>query len=203
MERPKKTKEKILIESMKLFSVEGYDAVSIRTIADAVGVGNSALYKHYKSKQDIFDAIVERCRSHFLEKASAIQDRMVALDETPDREELEKLIEDTKQICLSMYEFQTENEWIVMFRRILLMEQFKNPKMGEVYRSFFIEMPQKGLTRLFQVLMEEGYMKKKEPEVLSMEIYAPFFLYHLDSGDKEKRKELFKKHLDYFFEENL
>ena len=45
------TKQRIIEESMKLFSVHGFEAVSIRTIADAVGVGNSALYKHFKSKK--------------------------------------------------------------------------------------------------------------------------------------------------------
>ena len=44
------TRDKIIEESLKLFSVEGFEAVSIRTIADAVGIGNSALYKHFKNK---------------------------------------------------------------------------------------------------------------------------------------------------------
>ncbi|MDD6306271.1 MAG: helix-turn-helix domain containing protein [Clostridiales bacterium] len=41
------TKQKIIEESMKLFSVNGFHAVSVRAIADAVGVRNSALYKHF------------------------------------------------------------------------------------------------------------------------------------------------------------
>ena len=72
MKREGNTKERILLESMKLFSVYGYEAVSIRAIAEAVGVGNSALYKHYKSKREILDAIVERCRSRFKEKSGEI-----------------------------------------------------------------------------------------------------------------------------------
>ena len=52
-------KEIIMEESLKLFSVYGFEAVSVRTIADKVGIGNSALYKHFESKQAIFDALVE------------------------------------------------------------------------------------------------------------------------------------------------
>ena len=68
MEHAKKrnTKQRILEESMKLFSVQGFDAVSIRAIADAVGVGNSALYKHFSSKAEILSAIVAYSKDYFL-----------------------------------------------------------------------------------------------------------------------------------------
>ena len=55
-----KTKDKILIEALSLFSVSGFSGVSVRDIAKAVGIRESAIYKHYKNKQDIFDCIVER-----------------------------------------------------------------------------------------------------------------------------------------------
>ena len=57
-QKGRNTKQKILEESMKLFSVSGFDTVSIRAIAEAVGVGNSALYKHFKSKKEILNEIV-------------------------------------------------------------------------------------------------------------------------------------------------
>ena len=62
------TKQRILEEAMKLFSIQGFDAVSIRTIADAVGVGNSALYKHFSSKQEILEAIVAYSMDYFIEQ---------------------------------------------------------------------------------------------------------------------------------------
>lgn len=43
---------------MRLFSQSGYDAVSVERIASAVGIKAPSLYKHFKSKQEIFDAIV-------------------------------------------------------------------------------------------------------------------------------------------------
>ena len=51
------TKQRILLEALRLFSRKGYDAVSVEQIADAVGVKAPSLYKHYKSKQDIFDVM--------------------------------------------------------------------------------------------------------------------------------------------------
>ena len=54
-----KTKDKILIEALSLFSVSGFSGVSVRDIAKAVGIRESAIYKHYKNKQQLFDTIVE------------------------------------------------------------------------------------------------------------------------------------------------
>lgn len=179
------TKEMILVESMKLFSVYGYDSVSIRMIAEAVGVRNSALYKHYKSKQAILDAIVERSKERF---CSQYEEAMQSMSESWN----------LKEICLSMYRFQTEDEWIVMFRRLLVMEQFKNEKMADLYREFFIELPVKSQTEIFLGLIENGIMKDRNAEVMAMELYAPFFLYHM--AGKENLKELFEQHVDNFIE---
>ncbi|HAS56392.1 MAG TPA: TetR/AcrR family transcriptional regulator, partial [Firmicutes bacterium] len=52
------TKEKIVDKALELFSIKGYEAVSVNEIAKAVGIRASSLYNHYPSKQAIFDAIV-------------------------------------------------------------------------------------------------------------------------------------------------
>lgn len=188
------TKEKILVESMKLFSVYGFDSVSIRTIADAVGVRNSALYKHYRNKQEIFDAIVEESKKRCLEQWSRAAGEIHGLDSL-------------KKICLDMFEYQTKNEWIAMFRRLLLIEKFKNPKMAEIYRKFFVEFPIRYQVEIFESLMEKGLMKKGNAKVYAMELYAPFYLYHFVEHDEDEIKKLFEEHVScfwnaYFIKEN-
>ncbi|MBU2701281.1 AcrR family transcriptional regulator [Sporomusaceae bacterium BoRhaA] len=54
------TKENILQAALRLFAKDGYEAVSVSTIAGELGMTKGALYKHYKNKRDIFDCIVER-----------------------------------------------------------------------------------------------------------------------------------------------
>ena len=56
----KNTKEKILEEALKLFAQRGYVGTSMSDIATALGVTKAALYKHYTSKQQILDSIVEK-----------------------------------------------------------------------------------------------------------------------------------------------
>jgi AcrR family transcriptional regulator len=68
----KNTKQKSVQESMKLFSIQGFDAVSIRTIAQAVGVRNSALYKHFKSKREILDEIISYLTEYYMDAANKV-----------------------------------------------------------------------------------------------------------------------------------
>ena len=52
-------KEKIFLVSIDLFSRYGYGGVSIRQIATNVGIKESSIYNHYKSKESILDAILD------------------------------------------------------------------------------------------------------------------------------------------------
>ncbi len=45
------TKERILTEALTLFSVKGYEPVTVAAIAEAVGIKAPSLYKHYKSNE--------------------------------------------------------------------------------------------------------------------------------------------------------
>lgn len=189
-QKGRNTKQRIIEESMRLFSVSGFDTVSIRTIAEAVGVGNSALYKHFKSKKEILNEIVSYSVDYFLKMG---QKQMMQIQS----------VEDLQMGCLAMFEFQTQDEWMVMFRRLLIIEQFKNPEMAAIYRRFFIELPVESQGKYFRQLMEKGIMKDGNENVLSMELYAPFYLYHLSTDSQEDLRELLKAHVKNFWENNI
>ena len=56
----RKTRELILQMALKLFSQKGFEAVSVRDIAAELELTAPALYVHFKSKQDILEAILRR-----------------------------------------------------------------------------------------------------------------------------------------------
>ncbi len=187
-EKKRNTKERILFESLKLFSTNGFEAVSVRTIAAMVGIGSSALYKHFESKQAIFDAIVEISKERYLKQClEAVSSKIRGLEQM-------------KELCINMFRYQTSDDWIVMFRRMLLIEQNRDKKMAAIYKEFFIDIPIKRQVEIFNKLMEYGLMKDKKPEVLAMELYAPFYMYHAVQIDEKEQLELFKTHTEYFFE---
>ena len=59
------TKEKIFNISIDLFSKKGYDSVSLREIADGVGIKKSSIYSHYPSKEAILMDILEYFERQF------------------------------------------------------------------------------------------------------------------------------------------
>lgn len=180
------TKEIIMEEALKLFSEKGFEAVSIRTIADAVGIGNSALYKHFKNKQAIFDAIVEASKERYLSQCQLVTSKIRTVDEV-------------KRICLTMFEYQTKDQWIVQFRQLLLLEKFHNENMAEIYKEFFVDIPLNTEIKIFKELQRNGMMVPGDPKVYAMELYAPFYLYHFVEHDYEEVKGLFMNHIDHFF----
>ena len=59
------TKEKIFDVSLDLFSKKGYDSVSLREIAEEVGIRKSSIYSHYSSKEAILMDIFNYLRNLF------------------------------------------------------------------------------------------------------------------------------------------
>ena len=67
------TKQKILNEALTLFSEKGYSAVYVADIAEAVGIKAPSLYKHFKSKREIFNAILEEIKQGYDKRAADLQ----------------------------------------------------------------------------------------------------------------------------------
>lgn len=179
------TKECIIFESLKLFSRNGFDAVSTRMIARSINASDAVIYKHFKSKQEILDCIIEECMTRFQKKHAEVN--------------IEKMSwTDVEKICMEMFVYQTTDEWITHFRQLLLIEQFKNPKMKEIYRQVFIDGPLQSMSSIFTQLIEQGYMKEGTPEVYAMELYGPFFMYHTVGGESEEIMKNLEEHVTRF-----
>lgn len=57
---PKQAIENIIAISAKLFVEKGYDKTSMQDIVDALGMSKGGIFHHFKSKEDIFNAVMER-----------------------------------------------------------------------------------------------------------------------------------------------
>lgn len=179
------TKENIIFESLKLFSVDGFEVVSTRMIARAIGASDAVIYKHFKSKQEIFDCIVEKCLERYSEYRSQVN------VEQMDWSDVEK-------VCMEMFHFQTTDEWIKPFRRLLILEQFKNPKMADIYKKIFVDIPISTMSAMFEQLIGLGYMKEGNTKVYAMELYSPFFLCHNLSDEDGEIEKMLKIHVSVF-----
>ena len=67
------TKERILETALELFAQNGYLGTSMNDIAQQLGFTKAALYKHYTSKQEILDRIVEHMNEMDYERAESYE----------------------------------------------------------------------------------------------------------------------------------
>lgn len=75
-------KNEILDAASRLFNEKGFDNTSTNDILEAVGIARGTLYHHFKSKEDIMDALIERQTAHILEAAQqTARDTSVSIEE--------------------------------------------------------------------------------------------------------------------------
>jgi AcrR family transcriptional regulator len=208
MEEHMTTREKILHEALTLFSVKGYDPVSVRDIAYAVGIKESSLYNHFKNKQDIFDSILEeysgRWETLFNQVSLTGEDKQFAVDERTINMYKNMTNEQFKAISATIFDYYMTDDINVKFRRMLTIEQYRNPDIALLFRRISFDDSIDFQSRLFAALMEAGCFIKTDPYVLALAFFSPIFLIFYKFGsDPEslaEAKALFLKHIDHFNE---
>lgn len=198
----KNTKREILDAALCLFADKGYDGVSVRDIAAAVGIRQSSLYKHYESKQDIFDHILKRMDEEYDEMSRGVHAPCGDMENIA-RVYADITTEELQQISRGMFRFWTEDPFASRFRRMLMIEQFKDFDGRRRYHEYLTEGPLRFMEDLFSRLSERGCFRAEDPRVMAMEFYGPITLLmaRYDSGaDREELAEMLDRHIAMFVE---
>src|SRR6478735_8382190 len=59
-------RDRILDRAIELFAVHGFEAMTMRMLGDAAGLDNSSLYRHFTSKTELANAVLDRVAGDFL-----------------------------------------------------------------------------------------------------------------------------------------
>ena len=179
------TKEKILIEALKLFSKKGYSAVYLSEIAEAVNIKTPSLYKHYKSKQDIFNSCVEA----FTLQIEKVRNELRIPGSKNKLYSYETINEqDLINIAKSLFIFYLKDDVASNFRKMLLIERYNNKKLNDIYEDIFINKALEYEEEVFSTLIDKGIIKHNNPHTLALEFYSPIF-YLLQKYDLHHDKE--------------
>ena len=65
-------KNEILDVAERLFGTKGFDGTSTSDILNEIGIARGTLYYHFKSKEEILDAMISRIMSRLIEKVEVI-----------------------------------------------------------------------------------------------------------------------------------
>ena len=181
------TKERILHQALRLFSQKGYDAVSVEQIATAVGIKAPSLYKHFKSKQEIFDAIFEETARRYEDFTDSISVHVEDLEQ--DVAVFEKITEDDLvQKVKSLIEYSLHDEYVSRFRRMMTIEQFRSPELSELYSRRYVEQIHDYHSGLFTKMIAAGVLADEDPVILAMMYDAPILVL-LGECDRHPDKE--------------
>ena len=190
-------KEEILIVALHLFARDGYEAVSVSQIAGELDMTKGALYRHYKSKRDIFDCIVHRMEQQDGERARENEVPEESIEKTPEEYQNVSL-DDFVEYSKSMFEYWTEDDFASSFRKMLTIEQFRSEEMQNLYQQYLVSGPAEYVKDLFK------NMEIKNPEETAVQFYANMFFYYSmydGAADKAKVKYQFEHMLDKIVEE--
>ena len=192
-----KTKDKILKYALKLFSSKGYKATTVRDIAGAIGIKQSALYNHFKNKDEILETLISNLTS------SAI----VTLF---DDKEVQELHKQGKSLLMSiattfkLISFDGQNEALF---KLLMQEIYNNEHIRDIYNEYYYHENVKKLSTLFFMMMQDEMIKSSDPLLLANEFFAPLFFYQmqvsllkLDKKSTSSVVSLFEKHVDHFWD---
>jgi len=200
MER-RNTKQLILDEALNLFAVNGFDGVTVKDIAYAVGIKDSSLYKHFNSKQAIYDSLLEEMNARF--------DETVSIYRLPQGE-IKKIAAEyghndlvwLKEACRAIFLFFIKDPKASKFRRMLMIEQYKNIDAAETFRNWFTDSAMQFQTALFTEMMDQGYFRDGPADIIALQFYAPFYflLCQYDSmpGKEDEAVELLMRHVEQF-----
>lgn len=195
------TKKKILDVALTLFSEKGYGNVYVGQIAEGVGIKAPSLYKHYKSKQDIFEAILEEMRNRYDKEAAHLN--MTGNDFLIDFELYNNISEDELlKMGIGLFSFFLHDEYECKFRKMLTIEQFSNKELAELFSHQYFNEPLKYQTGLLQLLIMQGHMKNEDANVMALQFFAPIYLL-MTVCDREPQREaealqILEKHIRQF-----
>ena len=185
------TKERILAAALEMFSQKGYAGTNIRELSASLGLVKSGVYKHYESKEAIWNALLDQMIAYYGDHFGSPE----RLPPVPDS--LEELV----SMTMHMVNITIHDEKIIMTRKVLTLEQYRDVRARELATKHFLTGLTEMFTRIFTGMMEKGLLREDDPGMLAFAYTAPISaLIHLCDREPEKteeaiaRVEMFSRH---------
>lgn len=181
------TKHRIIDEALTLFSEKGYANVFVGDIAERVGIKAPSLYKHYKNKRAIFDAIIEEMNLRFAEQAKSLN--INGTDAVADSGIYENMSEESLlRLGRELFLYFLHDDYNSRFRKMLTIEQFNNKELAGMYSKIYVDDPLSYQGMLLGMVTAAGMLHTDNVEIMTIHFYAPIY-YLLTICDREPDRE--------------
>ena len=187
----KDTKERILGLALDRFSQNGYAGTNIRELTESLGLVKSSLYRHFESKEDIWNVLLDEMVAYYDARFGSPEH----LPPVPDSPE------ELVAMTMGLVDITVHDERIVKVRKLLTIEQFRDDRARALATKHFLTGLTDMYARLFGAMMDKGLLKRDDPAMLAFAYTAPISaLIHLCDREPEKTEaaltqiEAFSRH---------
>ena len=176
----KDTKAKILAAALDLFSQNGYAGTNIRELTASLGLVKSGVYKHFASKEDIWNTLLDEMIVYYDEHFGSPEH----LPPVPDSPE------EFISMTMRMVELTIRDEQIVKTRKVLTLEQFRDNRARELATKHFLTGLTEMFTHIFAGMMDKSLIRRDDPAMLAFAYTTPISaLIHLCDREPEKTED--------------
>ena len=180
----KDTKERILTAALEMFSQKGYEGTNIRELSASLGLVKSGIYKHYESKEEIWNALLDRMIAYYGDRFGSPEH----LPPVPDSPE------EFIAMSMRMADLTIHDEQIVMTRKVLTLEQFRDDRARDLATKHFLTGLTEMFTHIFTGMMDKGVLRRDDPAILAFAYVTPISaLIHLCDREPEKTEDAIRK----------
>ena len=173
----KDTKERILAAALDLFSQNGYAGTNVRELTAALGMVKSSIYKHFESKEALWDALLDAMIAYY-DAHFGSSEHLPPVPET-----LEALV----AMTMHMVDFTVHDESVIKTRKLLTIEQFRDERARVLATKHFLTGLREMFTPIFAGMMDRGLLRRDDPAMLAFAYTAPISaLIHLCDREPEK-----------------
>lgn len=205
-DRSHPTRERLLDAALARFSREGWGGTSIRDLARDVGIRESSVYKHFASKQAIFDALLERADARLAAVAAGLG---VAVDSPESALPGYRGISEQSliEVARGFLDAVLHDDELASLRRLLVVNQYRDPQIGRRLRDYWVERPLEFHSELFERLISAGELRPGlDPQATALAFFGPILmLIQLaecggdgESGAEERARALLAAHVRHF-----
>ena len=176
----KDTKQRILAAALDMFSQFGYAGTNIRELTASLGLAKSGMYKHFESKEAIWDALLDQMIAYYGEHFGSAEH----LPPVPNS------LEELTVMTMGMVNFTVHDEKIIKTRKLLTIEQFRDDRARALATKHFLTGLTEMFTHVFAGMMDKGLLRRDDSEILAFAYTAPISaLIHLCDREPEKTQE--------------
>ena len=177
----KDTKERILAAALEMFSRNGSAGTNIRELTASLGLVKSSMYKHFESKEDIWNTLLDEMIAYYDNHFGSSQH----LPPVPDS------LDDLVAMTLHMVDFTVHDERIIMTRKLLTIEQFRDQRARDLATRHFLTGLKEMFTPVFAGMMDKGLLRREDPAMLAFAYTTPISaLIHLCDREPERTDEV-------------